>query len=230
MERLGLGTPATRADIINTLLERGYVVRKGKSLVSTPKGKELISKLRDSRISSPEMTAEWEKELETIYTQRKGKSGYERFLEGIKEFVKNEIENLKGRVFTAPRQATKKMLDLAKSIAKETGLKVPKETDFETIKSFIDKALKEKERQLAEGIDKCKCGGKIIPFKKGWKCEACGAVVWNTMFGKKISKNLAVKLLKGERVYVKGLKSKNGKRYSAYMCIEEGRVKLEFGA
>ena len=228
MERLGLGTPATRADIINTLLERGYVVRKGKSLMSTPKGKELISKLKDSRISSPEMTAEWEKELETIYTQRKGKSGYERFLEGIKEFVKNEIENLKGREFTAPRQATKKMLDLAKSLAKETGLKVPKETDFETVKNFINKALKEKEKQLAEGIDKCICGGKIIPFKKGWKCSSCGAVVFSTMFGKKISRNLAVKLLKGERVLVKGLKSRNGKRYSAYMYIEEDKVKLEF--
>jgi len=197
--------------------------------MSTPKGKELISKLKDSRISSPEMTTEWEKELETIYTQRKGKSGYERFLEGIKEFVKNEIENLKGREFTAPRQATKKMLDLAKSLAKETGLKVPKETDFETIKSFIDKALKEKERQLAEGIDKCKCGGKIIPFKKGWKCEACGAVVWSMMYGKKISRSLAVKLLKGGIVHVKGLKAKNGKRYSAYMRIEGGKVKLEFG-
>jgi len=97
MERLGLGTPATRADIINTLLERGYVVRKSKSLISTPKGKELISKLRDSRVSSPEMTAEWEKELETIYTQKKGKSGYERFLEGIKGFVKTSQRALPGK-------------------------------------------------------------------------------------------------------------------------------------
>ncbi len=48
------------------------------------------------------------------------------------------------------------------------------------------------------------------------------------MFGKKISENLAVKLLKGERVFVKGLKSRNGRRYSAYMRIEEDKVKLEF--
>lgn len=230
MERLGLGTPATRADIINTLLERGYVVRKSKSLMSTPKGKELISKLRDSRVSSPEMTAEWEKELETIYTQKKGKSGYERFLEGIKRFVKDEIGNIKSREFTAPKQATKKMLDLAKSLARETGLKVPKETDFETIKNFIDKALKEKEKQLAEGLGKCMCGGKIIPFKKGWRCESCRATVWHTMFGKKMSKSLAIRLLKGERVYVKGLRSKNGKRYSAYLRIENGKVKPEFSA
>lgn len=228
MEKLNLGTPATRAYVIATLLDRSYVVRKGKALVSTPKGRELISKLSDSQVSSPEMTGEWENELESIYTGKKGHRGYESFLGNIKEFVRKEIENLKSVEITSQRQASPKMLKLAKSLARETGLKVDG-TGFEEIKAFIDKALERKKETLEEGLGRCKCGGKILPFSKGWKCDKCGAVVWNTMYGKRIGKKTALKLLQGERVFVKGLKSKNGKEYSAYMKMDEGRVKLDFG-
>jgi DNA topoisomerase-3 len=92
MERLSLGTPATRASIIDTLKERGYVFLKGKSLVATEKGKALIKFLEGRKIIQPEMTSEWEKKLESIYTQKKGKKGYEEFLEGIKAFIKEELQ------------------------------------------------------------------------------------------------------------------------------------------
>jgi DNA topoisomerase-3 len=92
MERLSLGTPATRASIIDTLKERGYIFLKGKSLIATEKGKTLIRFLEGRKIIQPEMTSEWEKKLESIYTQRKGKRGYEEFLEGIKNFVNEELQ------------------------------------------------------------------------------------------------------------------------------------------
>ena len=226
MERLMLGTPATRSEIISTLIERAYVRREGRSLISTAKGRELIKNLSSSSVSSPEMTSEWEKKLDLIYREKLGERGYRNFMEEIKEFVEKSVRKLLSINLTH-RSATAKMLKLASSLAKETGLLLPEGDEFEEIKDFIDRALKEKERQLAEGIDKCKCGGKIIPFRKGWKCETCGAVVWEKLLGKKISRNLAVKLLKGERVLVKGLKSKNGRRYSAYMHIEEGKIRLD---
>jgi DNA topoisomerase-3 len=92
MERLSLGTPATRASIIETLKERGYVFLKGKSLIATEKGKALIKFLEGRKIIQPEMTSEWEKKLESIYTQKQGKRGYEEFLEGIKGFVQEELQ------------------------------------------------------------------------------------------------------------------------------------------
>jgi len=101
MEKLGLGTPATRSQIIETLKERGYIISKGKSLIPTDKGKELINKLIGSKVSSPEMTAEWEKSLENIYRKKLGYNGYKEFLERIKEFTKEEVEKLKSVEFQA---------------------------------------------------------------------------------------------------------------------------------
>ena len=99
MEQLGLGTPATRAQIIETLKERGYVTKKGKVLVPTEKGLELIKNLSDSPVSSPEMTARWERALENIYLKKVGYKGYQHFLEKVKEFTAKEIERLKAKTF-----------------------------------------------------------------------------------------------------------------------------------
>lgn len=62
----GLGTPATRAAIIETLLSRGYIERKGKSLLPTPKGESVYELVKDMGISSVGLTAEWEKALSDI--------------------------------------------------------------------------------------------------------------------------------------------------------------------
>ena len=99
MERLGLGTPATRATIIETLKERGYLTKKGKVLVPTQKGRELIQKLSSSKVASPSLTAEWEKKLEEINLKKLGYKGYKNFLESIKDFTAREIEELKGLTF-----------------------------------------------------------------------------------------------------------------------------------
>jgi DNA topoisomerase-3 len=97
MEVLGLGTPATRAAIIETLAakNRYYIQKQGRALLSTPKGRELINKLTGSDVASPEMTAEWEKGLDDIYKQNKGPGGYEAFLDGIKKFLDAETSRLK---------------------------------------------------------------------------------------------------------------------------------------
>ncbi len=99
MEKLGLGTPATRAAIIETLKQRQYITKKGKTLIPTQKGKKLIEKLSTSKVSSPEMTAEWEKKLEEINLKRLGYKGYLNFLEGIKGFTASEVEKFKEITF-----------------------------------------------------------------------------------------------------------------------------------
>ena len=79
----GLGTPATRANIIEKLISVGYVERNKKNLIPTVKGIELISVVPE-KFKQPELTAEWEEKLEGI---RAGKVDAEAFLDGIKGLI-----------------------------------------------------------------------------------------------------------------------------------------------
>lgn len=65
MEKYGLGTPATRADIIERLVSSETISRESGRLVPTPKGKQLIDLVNDE-LKSPELTAKWEEQLEAI--------------------------------------------------------------------------------------------------------------------------------------------------------------------
>ena len=62
MGKLSLGTPATRASIIERLLQVGYIVRKNKQLLPTQKGMDLI-RILPNELKSPEMTGKWELSL-----------------------------------------------------------------------------------------------------------------------------------------------------------------------
>lgn len=66
-EAAGIGTEATRANIIETLINRDYITRTRKSLISTSKGRELIA-LIPGELSDPVLTAQWESELELVAT------------------------------------------------------------------------------------------------------------------------------------------------------------------
>ncbi|HBL40497.1 MAG TPA: DNA topoisomerase III [Ruminococcaceae bacterium] len=79
----GLGTPATRADIIEKLFDTFYVERRGKELVPTSKGKQLIG-LVPPDLKSAELTAKWELELQKI---AKGQSKSEAFIEDMRRYA-----------------------------------------------------------------------------------------------------------------------------------------------
>lgn len=85
VEKKGLGTPATRAAIIEGLVNREYVERKKKQLIATEKGINLISVVPDE-VKSPKMTADWESELQKI---EKGNSSSEAFMHGIEDYVRD---------------------------------------------------------------------------------------------------------------------------------------------
>lgn len=82
-ERKGLGTPATRAGIIEKLVKSGFVERKQKNLIPTTKGINLITVLPDS-VKSPMLTAEWEHKLKEV---ERGSLASDAFLSGIAEFT-----------------------------------------------------------------------------------------------------------------------------------------------
>lgn len=87
-ERRGLGTPATRAAVIEKLVSAGFAERKGKQLIPTKDGNNLVCVLPDS-LTSPQLTAEWENALTQI---AKGAADPEDFMQGIEEMARVLVE------------------------------------------------------------------------------------------------------------------------------------------
>jgi len=95
MKERGLGTPATRAAIIEKLIKEKYVVREGKELTPTGKAFELLALLTAMKIdvlASPEMTGEWEHKLNKIL---KGTFTREQFMKEIRELTNRIISQVK---------------------------------------------------------------------------------------------------------------------------------------
>lgn len=88
----GLGTPATRAEIIEKLFNSFYMERNGKEIVPTSKGIQLIG-LVPSELRSAELTAKWEQKLNEI---SKGKAQRRDFLNGIRDYASKLVYNVKG--------------------------------------------------------------------------------------------------------------------------------------
>ncbi|VJN41448.1 putative DNA topoisomerase [Streptococcus pneumoniae] len=87
VERKGLGTPATRAGIIENLIFKGFIERDKKNLIATNKGISLVTIVSDT-FKSPETTAEWEMKLSDIAN---GKANKDDFLKGIEEEIRETI-------------------------------------------------------------------------------------------------------------------------------------------
>ncbi len=87
VEREGLGTPATRADIIEKLVNDGFVTRNKKNLIPTEDGMKLITVLPDM-VKSARLTAEWENALSKV---AKGEMASKDFMDGIKKMVSDLV-------------------------------------------------------------------------------------------------------------------------------------------
>ena len=87
VERKGLGTPATRAGIIENLIYKGFVERDKKNLIATHKGISLVTIASDT-FKSAETTAKWEMELADI---AKGKSSKDKFLKDIESEIQEAV-------------------------------------------------------------------------------------------------------------------------------------------
>jgi DNA topoisomerase-3 len=99
MKERGLGTPATRAQIIETLLGRKYVVRNGKRLTATDLGCWAVDVVCSMipQVASPEMTGEWEMRLKEM---EQGRYAYGMFMNGVRNMVASGVRMVreKGRV------------------------------------------------------------------------------------------------------------------------------------
>lgn len=96
MREKGLGTPATRASIIEGLIFEGYVERQGRELIATAKGISLITLLRNVRaetLCKPEMTGEWEFKLKQM---ERGELSRDLFMQQIRGLTSDIVEKIKG--------------------------------------------------------------------------------------------------------------------------------------
>ena len=91
MKDCGIGTPATRAAIIETLLKREYMVRQQKKLVPTEKGLALHSVVKNMAIANVEMTGKWEAELAKIERGEASADGFTHSIEGYTREITAEL-------------------------------------------------------------------------------------------------------------------------------------------
>jgi DNA topoisomerase-3 len=97
-ENSGIGTEATRAGIIANLIERGFITKKGKQVISSDVGRQLIDALPDS-VKSPALTALWEQSLEEIAEGKRELAGFEA---DVVKFITAIIDQIKKQHADAP--------------------------------------------------------------------------------------------------------------------------------
>jgi DNA topoisomerase-3 len=187
LQNVGIGTPATRASIIETLFSRDYIRRKKKSLIPTEKGLQVYELVKDKKIADVLMTAEWELALQKI------ESG-----EGDAANFQKEMENYS-------RTITKELLDIS----------FPKKD----LPDLVCPKCKKQQLLIRDKIVKCPDDGcKWVQFR-----QICGV---------QISLSDIENLLnKGRTALIKGMKSNAGKKFDAYIIMNnKAETSFEFGS
>lgn len=91
LQNIGIGTPATRAAIIETLFTRSYIQREKKSLIPTEKGLQVYGLVKDKKIADVAMTAEWELALQKIENNEADASVFQKEMEIYAKSITNEL-------------------------------------------------------------------------------------------------------------------------------------------
>ena len=180
----GIGTPATRAAIITTLVGRDYIARSGKSVVPTEKGMLIYEAVKDMRVADVELTGSWEKALlqiegHTLDTETFMRSIRDYTGKATDEILRLSLQAMPGKVFTSPKCKTGKIIlhsKVAKCDHDGCGLLV--------FRKFLNKELTDQhlEQLLSSGSTKLIKGFK---GKKGVPFDA--AVAFDEGFNLKLS-------------------------------------------
>jgi Topoisomerase IA len=91
LQNIGIGTPATRAAIIETLFTRNYIQREKKSLIPTEKGLQVYELVKDRKIADVAMTAEWELALQKIETSEMNAIAFQKEMEAYTKSITGEL-------------------------------------------------------------------------------------------------------------------------------------------
>jgi DNA topoisomerase-3 len=201
MRDSGLGTPATRAAIIETLLKREFVGREGKHLVPTAMGMGLVAALPVQSLASPELTGNWEARLARI---ARGQDSRPAFMSDIVGYVKEVVEAVRkaapmaelppaaapvvaARVKRAPRKSKAGAAADAELASPKAPRTTPKSAAASPAAAPARPAASAAATSRAgEGVGDIVCPacsqGTLITGKRGWGCsrwrDGCKFVVW----------------------------------------------------
>ena len=205
MKENGIGRPSTRANIIETLFKRQYIVRNKKQVLPTPTGIQLIETIQNELIKSAELTGSWEKQLKDI---EKGTYTAGAFIKNMKRMV----EALVTEVRSETRHAN---ISHAGNVQKEA----------------VKVEQKKAAGILAEACPKCK-KGNLIKGKSAYGCSeyksGCDFVLPYVFADKKITESQYMRLLqKGSTVNIKGFKTEAGAVEGLIRFEENYKLKLE---
>jgi DNA topoisomerase-3 len=245
LKERGLGTPATRASIIETLLRRGYLERKKKQILSTSLGRELIRIVQDRRLKSAELTGEWEARLKSI---ENGSDNATDFLNEVIEHTRSIVKaSLTGMelgpcpLCKAPVIAGKRGYGCTRWKEGCEFVLLPKPGGPDLTPSYVMRLLNEKAAPTPApaaphdgSAELCPlCHGSIVESPKAYGCsnwkQGCRFTLWKIIAKKKISQKILKELLqKGRTSLLKGFKSKAGKSFEARLVLLNGEVKFEF--
>lgn len=185
LQNIGIGTPATRASIIETLFTRNYIQREKKSLIPTEKGLQVYELVKDQKIADVAMTAEWELALQKIENNEADAEAFQKEMETYAKSITNEL--------------------LQTTIA------------HENLPQLICPKCKTKQLIIRDKIVKC-------------PDEVCNWVQFRNVCGVQISITDIENLVnKGKTSIIKGMKSKAGKKFDAYIVLNEDcKTSFEF--
>ena len=177
LKNIGIGTPATRAAIIETLFTRNYIQRDKRSLVPTEKGLQVYELVKDRKIADVAMTAEWELALQKIENNEANAGTFQKEME------------------TYAKSITDELLQTSIASTNQPKLTCPK--------------CKSKQLIIRDKIVKC-------------PDEACNWVQFRTVCGVQISiENVTSLVNKGKTSLIKGMESKAGKKFDAYIVLND---------
>ena len=115
LKDIGIGTPATRTSIIETLFKRDYIRREKKSLIPTDKGLQVYGAVKDKKIADVAMTAEWEMVLQKIENSEADADAFHRDMEAYatsitRELLETGIANEKQPELNCPKCKSRQLL------------------------------------------------------------------------------------------------------------------------
>jgi DNA topoisomerase-3 len=175
---VGIGTPATRAAIIETLFKREYVRRDKKLLLPTEKGLKVYELVKDKNIANVELTANWELALQKI------------------ENKESNLANFQKEIETFTRSLTQEILDLVIAVERQPELLCPK--------CNVQKLI------IRDKLVKC-------------KDENCNWVQFRNICGIHLNLvDLETLITTGKTSLLKGMISKSGKKFDAFIAMDEG--------
>jgi len=194
MRDSGLGTPATRAATIETLLRRTFVARDGKNLVPTEMGIGLIDALPVKSLASPELTGSWEARLARM---ARGEETRTAFMADISRYVSDVVTAIRGGAGVVRAPGATATVPRPNNVATVASGSEPKPTKAGRA-ARAPAAPGARARSTAGGTaiaatltcPRCKQGA-LVAGHRGWGCtrwrEGCAFVIWFEIAGRRIT-------------------------------------------